>query len=59
MGRVHYFIKMEIFYMMVILKKGNMMEKENILMKMEIIIQDNLKMIFIMEKEKNMIRMEI
>ena len=59
MEKVYYIIKMEILNMKVILKRENMMVKENIFMKMEIIIQDNLKKVFVMEKEKNMIKMVI
>ena len=59
MEKVHYIIKMGILNMMAILKKENMMVKENIFMKMEIIIQGNLKKVFVMEKEKNMIKMVI
>ena len=59
MEKEHYIMKMEILNLKVILKKENMMVKENIFMKMEIIIQGNLKKVFVMEKEKNMIKMVI
>ena len=44
MEKEYYIIQMEIFYMMVNLLMMNMKEKENIFMKMENIIQENLKM---------------
>ena len=59
MEKEHYIIKMEILNMKVILKRESIMVKENIFMKMEIIILDNLKKVFVKEKEKNMIQMEI
>ena len=52
-------IKMEIYYIMVILLMVNLKEMENIFMKMVIIIQDNGKMEQQMEKEQNIIKMEI
>ena len=59
MEKEHYIIKMEILYMRVI---GLMIKKrvmENIFMKMVIIIQANLKMIYQMEKEHYIIKTEI
>ena len=45
--------------MMVILLMVKKKEMENIFGKMVIIIQVNLKMVYFMEKEKNIIKMEI
>ena len=51
-------IKMEIYYMKVILLMVNLKEMDNIFMKIENIIKDNLKMVYFMEKEYYIIQME-
>ena len=52
-------IKMIIYYMKVIQSMVNLKEMENITMKMVVIIQVNLKMVYLMEKGHIMIKMEI
>ena len=58
MVKEYYMIKMEILYMKVIMLMTKEKEMENLLMKMVIIILDNLKIINQMEKELYMIKME-
>ena len=54
-----FIIRMEIYVLKVILLMVNMKEKENIFGKKVNIIQDYGKMVFVMEKEQNIIQMEI
>ena len=58
MVKVLNIIKMEIYYMMVILLMENQKEMKNLVIKMVIIIQDNLKMDQEMEKVQYIIQME-
>jgi len=59
MEKEHFFIKTVIFNMREISLMKNLMDMENIFLKMEIIMKVNLKMVQDMEKEQCIIKMVI